>query len=348
MEVLSRTHSSPQIESAIKPAAYKKRSLSIVVPVYNSEQILPHFIERLAVTLPDLADEYEVILVNDGSRDDSWTVVQELARTRSWLRGICLMRNYGQHNALLCGIRQARGEIIVTMDDDLQHPPEEIARLLAELDNGFDVIYGAPRNDNHSFWRNIASETTKIVLQNSMGAEVARRISAFRAFRGYLKNAFADYGGSFVSIDVLLTWGTTKFAAIFVEHNPRLTGTSNYTLRKLITHAVNMITGFSILPLQAASVVGFSFTIFGIVILIYVVGRYLLEGGSQVPGFPFLAAMIAIFSGVQLFSLGVIGEYLARMYTRSMNRPSYQILESVESARENEPDSRLSRPANQI
>lgn len=310
-------------------AIAKKLSLSIVVPVYNSEKSLPQLAARLAQVLPEIADRYELILVNDGSRDDSWTVVQKLSTQYDWARGINLMRNYGQHNALLCGIRAARFEIVVTMDDDLQHPPEEIPHLLRELESGFDVVYGAPQTQNHSFLRTLASEATKIVLQNAMGADVARRISAFRAFRTHLRRAFADYGGSFVSVDVLLTWGTSRFKAVFVEHNRRAVGETNYTLRKLVAHAINMITGFSVLPLQAASVVGFAFTIFGIAILIYVVGRYVWDGGSSVPGFPFLAAMIAIFSGVQLFSLGVIGEYLARMYARSMNRPTYQILESL-------------------
>jgi len=326
MEVLEAdSRHSPPTESNLK--SLSPVSLSVVIPIYNSEQILPQLIERLKEVLPSLSEKYEVILVNDGSRDRSWDVVRELAGTHDWIRGFCLMRNYGQHNALLCGIRAAQNEIIVTIDDDLQHPPEEIPKLLAQLAAGCDVAYGTPRQDNHDFWRNMTSETTKIVLQNAMGAETARRVSAFRAFRGYLQQAFAEYSGSFVSIDVLLTWGTTKFTAVPVEHHARAIGKSNYTLRKLITHAVNMITGFSILPLQVASVAGFVFTLFGFVILFYVIGRYLWEGGSTVPGFPFLAAIVAIFSGVQLFSLGIIGEYLARMYTRSMNRPSYQVLD---------------------
>lgn len=335
MEILTESSSrQPTIETQDKKSSKSaaRPSLSIVVPVYGSATILPELVERLSRNLPLFADKYELILVNDGSPDDSWAIIEQLSGQHSWVRGICLMRNYGQHNALLCGIRQAANEIVVTIDDDLQHPPEEIPKLLDEIAAGYDVAYGAPRQDNHSFWRNITSETTKIVLGKAMGADTARRVSAFRAFRTHLRRAFESYNGSFVSIDVLLTWGTNKFNAIFVEHSPRHSGKSNYNLRKLITHAVNMITGFSILPLQAASIIGFLFTLFGIAILAYVVSKYVWEGGSRVPGFPFLAAMIAIFSGVQLFSLGIIGEYLARMYTRSMNRPSYQILETVRNS----------------
>jgi undecaprenyl-phosphate 4-deoxy-4-formamido-L-arabinose transferase len=243
-----------------------------------------------------------------------------------------LMRNYGQHNALLCGIRAARGEVIVTMDDDLQHPPEEIPRLLSKLNEGFDVVYGTPEREQHGLLRDMASRITKIALQGAMGAKTARSVSAFRAFRTRTRAAFTTYQSPFVSIDVLLTWATTRFTAVAVPHHPRRAGQSQYTLRKLITHALNMMTGFSTLPLQVASVMGFGLTFFGVLVLAYVIGRYIWEGGS-VPGFPFLASIIAIFSGAQLFSLGIIGEYLARMHFRMMERPPYVVGEELAAPR---------------
>jgi hypothetical protein len=185
-------------------------------------------------------------------------------------------------------------------------------------------VYGVPNEQQHGLWRNLASEITKITLQGAMGAETARRISAFRAFRTQLRSAFATYQGSFVSIDVLLTWGSTRFASVPVRHDPRRVGASNYTLRKLLTHAVNMMTGFSAIPLQLASMIGFSFTLLGLLVLVYVVGRYLIWGGV-VPGFPFLASIVAIFSGAQLFALGIIGEYLARVHFRLMDKPAYTV-----------------------
>ena len=234
------------------------------------------------------------------------------------------MRNYGQHNALLCGIRAARYDVIVTMDDDLQHPPEEIPKLLAKLAEGYDVVYGAPRELPHGLLRNLASTMTKMALQGAVGAETARRISAFRAFRTELREAFRTFSGPYVSIDVLLTWGTTRFTHVFVRHEPRMIGESNYTFRKLLTHALNMMTGFSTLPLQVASLIGFAIMVFGVFILALVVVRYLVDN-SGAAGFPFLASIIALFSGAQLFALGVIGEYLARMHFRLMDRPSYTI-----------------------
>lgn len=303
-------------------------SISVVVPVFNSEGSLPELIERLETTLGAASSRFEVILVNDGSRDGSWDVICQLAQAHDYVHGIDLMRNYGQHNALLCGIRMAKNDLIVTIDDDLQNPPEEIPKLLDKLAEGYDVVYGTPQKEQHGLWRDLASQLTKLALQSTMGAKTARKVTAFRVFRTGLRDAFAQYLGPFVLIDALLTWATTQFATVPVRHEPRRVGVSNYTFRMLITHAINMITGFTTLPLQLASMIGFLFTFFGIVILAYVLVRFLIEGGS-VPGFAFLASVIAIFSGAQLFALGIIGEYLARMHFRSMGRPSSSIRSTV-------------------
>jgi len=299
-------------------------AVSVVVPVYNSAGSLPALVERLDAVLGATPGGYEVILVNDGSRDDSWQVIAALAARSPAVRGIDLMRNCGQHNALLSGIRAAVGEIVVTIDDDLQNPPEEIPRLIAKLSEGFDVVYGTPEHEQHGLLRDLASQMTKLALQGAMGVETARSVSAFRAFRTLLRQGFASYSSPFVSIDVLLTWSTTRFAAMKVRHDRRTIGASNYTLWKLINHALNMLTGFSVLPLQIASLIGFLFTMFGLLILVYVVARYIIQGGV-VPGFPFLASIVALFSGAQLLALGIIGEYLARIHARTMEKPPYTV-----------------------
>lgn len=298
--------------------------VSIVVPAYRSAATLPILAERLNQVLPKQGFEFEVILVDDGSKDETWTVIEQLALRYSWLRGRSFMRNFGQHNALLAGIRLARFDTIVTMDDDLQHPPEVVPELLAALTPELDVVYGAPEQEAHGFFRNLASVVTKYTLQNATGAKTARMVSAFRVFRTRVREAFGDYNHPYVNIDVLLTWGTVRFGAIRVRRDERSIGESTYTLKKLILHTLNMLTGFSALPLRIASVTGFIFTLFGIAVLTYVVTRYLISGTSM-PGFPFLASVIAIFSGAQLFALGVIGEYLARMHFRSMNKPAYAV-----------------------
>jgi undecaprenyl-phosphate 4-deoxy-4-formamido-L-arabinose transferase len=313
---------------AIMPDGDANASISVVVPVYNGAETLPELVQRLDRVLAACTPVREVILVNDGSHDRSWEVICQLSAQHPWVRGIDLMRNYGQHNALLAGIRAATGDRLITIDDDLQHPPEEIPLLLHELAQGFDVVYGTPREEQHGFSRDLASRLTKLALRAAMGVETARQASAFRVFRTDLRRAFEDYQSPFALIDVLLTWGTTRFAAVPVRHDPRRHGASNYTLRRLLLHALDMTTGFSTLPLQVASVIGFTFTLFGIGVFLYVIARYFINGGS-VPGFPFLASLLAIFSGAQLFGLGVVGEYLARIHFRTMGRPSSIIRQSV-------------------
>ncbi|MBL8857016.1 MAG: glycosyltransferase family 2 protein [Planctomycetes bacterium] len=311
-----------------------KPSLSIVIPVYNSQASLQTLVGRLEPVLRARGGEFELILINDGSRDDSWRIVRDLANKHDWITGIDMLRNYGQHNAILAGIRAARHEWIVTMDDDLQHPPEEIAKLLVELERGVDVVYGTPQKEAHGFLRDIASQVTKLALQKAMGAETARKVSAFRAFRTHLRDGFAGFQGQFVSIDVLLTWSTTRFSAVQVQHDRRAVGESNYTYRKLLTHALNMITGFSVLPLQVASIMGFGLTLFGLVVAAYVIYARIAHG-TVVQGYTSLAALIALFSGAQLFALGILGEYLARIHFRMMDRPAYAVRERAGVAREN-------------
>ena len=305
-------------------AAQELPGVSVVVPVYNSEATLAELVNGLAGVLPGAAPAFELILVDDGSRDGSGRQIEALAQKHPFVRAIRLSRNYGQHNATLCGVRAAHYDTIVTMDDDRQHTPESVPLLLAKLAEGFDVVYGTPENTTHGIFRDFASIITKLALQSAMGVDTARGVSALRAFRTKLRQAFADYRSPFVSMDVLLTWATTRFAAVPVRFEPRPEGSSNYTLLMLVRHAVNMTTGFSTAPLQLASLVGFSFTAFGVVVLVWVVGRYLVSGAT-IAGFPFLASIISIFAGAQLFALGIIGEYLARMHFRSMERPTYVV-----------------------
>jgi undecaprenyl-phosphate 4-deoxy-4-formamido-L-arabinose transferase len=303
--------------------------ISVVIPVYRSAAILPELHRRLVDALEAITQRYEIILVEDGGGDDSWSVIERLADSDPHIRGIRMSRNYGQHNAELCGIRAARHDVIVTLDDDLQNPPEEMGKLVERLlSNDVDVVYGTPSTEQHGFLRDRGSQITKLALQSAMGADTARKVSAYRAFRTRLRDAFATYRSPYVSIDVLLTWGTTRFTHVQVRHEARRLGASNYTLRKLVSHGFNMMTGFSTLPLQLASVIGFIFTVFGFLILAYVLLSYLTLG-IAVPGFAFLASIIAIFSGAQLFALGIIGEYLARMHFRTMERPTYVVSDVV-------------------
>ncbi|MCJ7695321.1 MAG: glycosyltransferase family 2 protein [Anaerolineaceae bacterium] len=301
---------------------------SIVIPVFNSALSLRYLIGELDSFLQEFTDNFEIILVNDGSRDNSWEVITEICGDNQRIRAFDLARNFGQHNALLCGIRQANYEVIITMDDDLQHSPSDIPQLIKEIESGLDLVYATPKHENHSLWRKFSSSLVKWALKISVNVPYAEKISAFRAFRTVLRDNFSNYNNSYVSIDVLLSWGTTKIGFLEIEHHQRKIGKSQYSFYKLMRHAANMIFGFSVLPLRVASVLGFIFTIFGFIILAYVLIRYLIQGGA-VPGFSFLASTIAIFSGMILFVLGIVGEYLARIYTNVMTKPQYLVTKSI-------------------
>src|SRR5690348_728609 len=190
------------------------RQISVVVPVYNSAATLEALTKRVDATLTALAVDFELVLVNDGSRGESWQVIESLAQQHAFIHGINLMRNFGQHNALLAGVRAARFPIIVTIDDDLQHPPEEIPLLLTELERGYDVVYGAPAHLPHTPWRNITSWLMKRFMAGVIGVKNAHQISAFRAFRTDLRKVFEAYQSPEVFLDVLLSWGTTRYSSV--------------------------------------------------------------------------------------------------------------------------------------
>ncbi len=299
-------------------------SVSVVIPVYRGEQSLPPLVERLHAVLAGRGAPFEIILVNDGSPDGSWEVIRTLAARWPAVAGVALSRNFGQHNALLCGIRRARHEVIVTMDDDLQHPPEEIPALLEGLTDDVDVAYGVPRRERHGWWRDGASVMVKWALRHVVGARTARHVSAFRAFRTRLRKGFSTYASPFVSIDVLLAWATARFTAVTVRHEPRRHGRSGYNFGKLAAHALNLLTGFSVMPLRLASLLGVTVTALGTGALGWALIRALIVG-CAVPGFLFLVALITVFSGTQLLALGIVGEYLGRMYLRTMDRPAYVV-----------------------
>lgn len=310
--------------------------LSVIVPVYQSTASLIELVDRTEASLAH-SGPYEIIFVDDGSAHETWEVIRSLASGHSAVRGLRLGRNYGQHSALVAGVRQARYPLIVTLDDDLQNPPEEIGTLVNELLEGpWDVVYGVPMRVEQSLLRRLAGRWMRLALKGGLGTDSAPQMSSFRVFRSTLRAAFENDLGTGVSLDALLSWGTSRFGSVRVRHDPRKEGASNYTFRRLLRFAVDTTTGYSTLPLQGAGILGFVTMLFGIVILVVVTVRPLVSGDS-VPGFPFLASTIAIFAGVQLLTLGVISEYLARMHFRVMRKPTYLVVGSTESVRSSEP-----------
>jgi undecaprenyl-phosphate 4-deoxy-4-formamido-L-arabinose transferase len=300
----------------------------VVIPCYKSSDTLEPLVERIHASLEARGVDYEVVLVVDGSPDDTWDVVRRLAKDDR-VRGIELMRNYGQHNALLAGIQSAEHDLIVTMDDDLQHPPEQIPRLLDALGDDIDLVYGVAKVEEHGFWRNLASRAVKSAMAITLGVDHARQISAFRAFRSDLRSPFLNVEDAFVSIDVILSWVTTRIASIEVEMERRAEAESNYNVRSLFRHALNMVTGYSITPLKLVTMLGLVTALVGFLALVVVLVLY-FTGSTEVAGFTTLASMVALFAGAQMAAIGILGEYLGRLHFRSMHRPTFVIRDEIE------------------
>jgi glycosyltransferase involved in cell wall biosynthesis len=299
-------------------------SISLVVPTFGNAQGLEFLARDILEILRRENRTFEILFVNDGSPDATWDTIQRINSSHPEVRGINLMRNYGQHNALLAGIFNARNEIIVTLDDDFQTPPAEIPKLLSKIDEGFDLVYGARNKEQHGLARNLASCFTKWFVQRTMNAPLARSITSFRAFRTDLMRDYPRSGPPSIFIDALLDWTAQKVTSVSVEHRPRVTGKSNYSWSKLLTHTVNMVTGLSVVPLQLAVWLGFLITFFGVCLFIFVMVSY-FSHRNRVPGFTFLASVVLVFSGAQLCVLGIIGEYLARVYLRLLGKPAFVI-----------------------
>lgn len=314
-----------------------KPNISIVIPCYRSAKTLPELVTRINSSMELLQQTqrvgtYEILLVVDGSPDNTDQVALGLEQSNPTVTALLLRRNFGQHNALVAGIRAARFEITVTIDDDLQHPPEEIHFLLEKLEEPqTDLVYAVPLVEEHGFFRSFASRLVKRSLSLA-GVANAESVGAFRAFKTDLREGFAEATDSQVNLDVILSWTTTQVRSVSVTMNRRPDGKSSYSFRRLIAHTLNMVTGYGVVPLRIATWLGFFCAALGLALLIYVVVRFAV-GETTVQGFTTLAALVSMFAGAQMLTIGIIGEYLGRQHFRSMNRPMYLVRPRVHEER---------------
>lgn len=324
MQVMTRSKALPAYlaSETCEPVDYCE--VSIVVPVYNSAPTLQTLLERLSGVLDPMGISYELVLVEDGSPDDSWVRLEQLRESYgNQLVAVQLMRNYGQHNALMCGLRQSRGRFVITMDDDLQNPPEEIPKLLECIrSSGADLVYGCPKDRSHASWRNLGASVVwhfyRTVFKNPITP------TPFRVLRRELVDSVQFYDLNFTYLDGLLAWCTKRITSVEVEHHARVQGRSGYSLSKLMALALNLYTNFSLIPLQMVSALGFlaAFTGFG-------VGAFYLiqyfSANIAVPGFASTIIAILILGGAQLLALGIIGEYLGRLHLNVNRKPQYLV-----------------------
>ena len=306
--------------------------ISVVIPVYGSAGILPNLVARLEETLfPAFGDGgFEVILVHDAGPDDAWSVIVHQAQARPWLRGLDLRRNAGQHNAIMAGLGIARGRYIVTMDDDLQHDPADIPRIVAKLREGADLCYAQFPEKQHALWKRLGSRFNDMVAARLLKKPKGLYLSPFRGFVRELGEEARRYNGPFVYLDGLLIQSTShkRIATVTAQHHARGDGQSGYSFSKSISLWLQMATSFSIVPLRFVSLAGILASCIAFLLAIIVLWQK-LHSPQVAVGWPSLIITILFMGGLQLLALGAIGEYTGRILLNINNRPQYIIGETA-------------------
>jgi undecaprenyl-phosphate 4-deoxy-4-formamido-L-arabinose transferase len=297
--------------------------LTVVVPVYRSETTLPELHRRLTEALRHVTDRYEILFIEDSGGDRSWEVIERLCGEDTRVRGIQLSRNFGQHAATICGIVRASGDWILTLDDDLEHPPEYISALVAKAKEGFELVYAVYPERSHTGWRNWTSSLGRWMFRVAI-PNLNYDYSSYRLIRRNTAKALAEFDSPFPFVDGYLAWVTNHYGTVRIDHGQRLHGASNYNFRKLFTHTINIFVTFSDLPLRFATWIGLgAFFVGGIALLAIIFARVL--GGISVSGYASVMAGIVAFGGLQLLILGIFGEYLGRMNFKSSKKPLFLV-----------------------
>lgn len=296
---------------------------SIVVPVYNSEKTLHKFYERVTAALSPLTDSYEIIMVNDGSRDKSWQTLESLSKKDPHLMAIELTRNFGQHNALMCGFNHASGEFIITLDDDLQNPPEEIPTLIDAIKKSdADVVIGKYPSKKHNFIRNFGSNAVKHISAYTLGIPTTLDMTSFRIIKRVIVDEIINFHNPSPRIGLIIYSVTHNIINVATKHAPRKAGKSGYSLHKLVGNFLDNILNYSSLPLRLVSYIGFFFSFLSFALALFYLIMY-LSGTITVSGFTTLVLLTTFFSGLILMTLGIVGEYLIRIIKASEHNPQF-------------------------
>ena len=304
--------------------------ISIVVPVYRSENILPYLAEQVSVSMEaaGMAGRFELILVNDASPDGSWQAIQSLAARHAFVKGICLARNFGQHNATMAGLNHALGDIVVIMDDDLQHPPQTIMSLVGAVRDGYDVCYTRYVNRQHVFWKKLGSwfndRAASFLLRKPRGLY----LSSYKALHRRVVQDVIRYDGPYAYVDGLILDITNHITSVPIEHQARHEGKGNYNLKRSVSLWLKMATSFSIIPLRIASFTGMFLAAISAIVMIFVIVQKLLHPETPA-GWTSLVLTVLFVGGLQLLCLGVIGEYLGRAYLKINHKPQFAVRERV-------------------
>ena len=305
------------------------KKLSIVIPVYNSEKTIEEVVNEIEIAVSKLNSKFdlEIILVNDYSKDNSLQVCKNICKHKSFVKLISFSKNFGQHNALMAGIKVASGDYIISMDDDLQTPPAEMYKLIDALENNnYDVVFAKYKIKNKSIFRILGS-----FVNDKMANILAEKpknvtINSYFIMKKYIANEIIKYGHAYPYIGGLIFRVTQNVGNILIEHRDRKIGKSNYTLKKLLQLWFNGFTNFSVKPLRISSVFGLFFSITGFIYLLIIIIRKIINPGIPA-GWTSIMAAIIFFGGIQLLSIGLLGEYIGRVFLSINKKPQYVIKE---------------------
>jgi polyisoprenyl-phosphate glycosyltransferase len=299
-----------------------QNKVSIVIPVYNAARVIERLVTSINSQLSSL--DFEIVLVNDGSSDDSDKVCSDIASQDPKVKFINLSRNYGEHNAVMAGLNYCTGDYAVFLDDDFQNPPGEIVKLVNKITEGYDVVFSYYEKKEHHFFRNLGSKINNYLASFLLHKPKDLYLSSFKVINRFMIDEIIKYQGSYPYIDGIILRSTDKYSAIPVSHNPREEGKSGYTFRKLMSLWLNMFTSFSILPLRIATVLGFIFSMIGLILsIVFVIEK--INNPVLPIGWATVTVSIFILGSVQLFAIGMIGEYLGRLFLNSSGKPQYII-----------------------
>lgn len=305
--------------------------LSVVVPVYRSAEGLPLLLERLRQDLSKSFASWEAVLVNDGSPDDSWQVLEGLVGRYPFLVAVDLRRNRGQDNALMAGLRLSRGEVVVIMDDDLQHDPRDVPRLVARVREGWDVCFADFGSKQQAWWKNLGSAFNGWVARAVIDKPRDVYLSPFKAVSRGVVDEVIRYDGPYPYVDGLILSVTSRFARIDATHHARSVGSSNYDLVRSVAVWLKLATGFSVRPLRLASFAGLGTSLLAFLFGLFLIVRWFLVHG-EVEGWTSILVVVSFLGGLQLFGIGIVGEYVGRAYLNINRKPQYTVRKILRGA----------------
>lgn len=303
---------------------------SAVIPVYNSEQLVSDTVDQTAAFFEAQGWRYEIILVNDGSPDNSWQIIQQKAQENPNVIAINLLRNYGQHTAIYCGFQHSTGDYVITLDDDLQNPPEEIRYLVAKITEGHDLVFGRFRKKEHDSYRRWGSYLIGYMNEKIFDKPDDLVLTNFRIIRRDVVDRICAYQTNYPYIPGLALMFATNPANVWVEHQKRPLGSSNYNFIKIAELVMRILFNYSSFPLRFVSAIGMIIALFSFVLGVYYLIRAVFVGTS-VPGWATLVVLLSFFNGVSLLMLSMLGEYIIRLLNQVSSTKSYYVKEIVQS-----------------